>query len=178
MAAVTTAIMAGLSFGQAYSKSQDEKAAGDYAKRVGESNAAFSAIQADDAIVRGDKDAADYNKNLKVALGSARASAAAQGLDPNSGSFAEVSDQTKLAGAQDMQIIKSNAWREAWGFRVEGANASGQGRLAEVTAQNSSRNTLITGGLQAGGYATKALYYDTWKKSGKQDISEQNKGKI
>jgi hypothetical protein len=53
--------------------------------------------------------------------------------------------------------IKNNAWREAYGYKVEGYNASLQGKIQEATTRQNIRSTLAAGGLQAVGSVAGGL---------------------
>ena len=58
--------------------------------------------------------------------GAQRASFANHGVDVGTGSPLDVLSSTDLAAAQDVATTKANAQREAYGFRVQGANYAAQ----------------------------------------------------
>jgi hypothetical protein len=135
------------SFGAAYSQSQADKAQGAYQRQQYEANQQFAEIQAEDARIRGEKDARLIRGKAQQIKGDQRAALAAQGIDVNSGSAMDLQVETDVMSAQDAMTAKNNAWREAWGYKIQASSYGSQGRFAEMAAQNSSRNTLITGGL-------------------------------
>lgn len=156
MAALSTAALVGVSALSAgtslYSASQQAEAG----KKESEFNAAqmdmnarLAARQGEDAIGRGDKEAATYRDKVNQTVGSQRAALAAQGIDVNSGSAAEVQLDTKAMGEKDAMTIKNNAWREAWGYKVEAQNNRGSASMTRQAGENRYNNTLLTGGLQA-----------------------------
>ena len=54
--------------------------------------------------------------------------------------------------------IENNAWREAWGYKVQAVSGQGQAAQTRLAANNVMDNTLLTGGLQAANYGAQAYY--------------------
>lgn len=133
----------------AQNQARAQKAQGEYQKSMYDENAAFSTLAAEDAIRRGDKDAAQLKNQGKQTIGAQRAALAAQGVDVGSGSALDIQVDTAYQVQLDSMKIKNNAWREAWGYKTEALNASTAGRFAQLGAKVSANNTLATGGLQA-----------------------------
>lgn len=146
-------------FGNAYSQSQALSAQSAYQKQVYNQNASLAGMQADDAIQRGNLEAGKVRKRTNKMIGDQRASFGAQGIDPASGSAANIENETSAMGELDALTAKNNAWREAWGYKVQANQYTNQGSFAELAADNQSRNTLLTGGMQALGYGAQAAYY-------------------
>jgi len=142
----------------AYTQSEALKMQGDYQKSVMEQNRKLAEFQAEDAVRRGDKESKELKKKVKVLIGSQRAAMAAQGIDIESGSALDVQADTAAFGASDALTIRNNAWREAWGYRVQGADYSSKGAWAQLEAKNAARNTLLTGGMTVAKDATGSLY--------------------
>lgn len=145
----------------AYANARALEAQGYAQRQAFEMNAKFAEFNAKQALERGDEAAKAYKDHVNKTIGTQRASYAAQGVDVNSGSAMEVQKQTAELGAQDVLTIKNNAWREAWGMRVEAGNSRIQAQYAESTANATARATLLTGGLQAG--AQGASGYSKYK---------------
>lgn len=139
----------GLSAVSAYMESESIKAKGKHDRMVAEQNARFAELQGEDAIKRGDKDAARVKQASKAMAGSQRASLAAQGVAVDTGSAAEVQEETQVLGALDALTVKNNAWREAWGLKVQADNYRSQARMAEMGSNRAVQNTLLTGGINA-----------------------------
>lgn len=128
----------------------------DWDRQNAEQNRQFADILAIDALRRGSLEAGKFKQKVRQLRGSQRAALAAQGIDVDSGDAADIQVETERMGTIDAETIKSNAWREAWGYKVQavnygaqGAGASLSGRLAEMAGNNAKANTLLTGGLQA-----------------------------
>jgi hypothetical protein len=124
-----------------------------------ETNAKFSEMAADEALRRGDEEASGYKKKVKGFAGKQRASLAAQGVDVNSGSAAEIQDETKEMGEMDVLKIKNNAWKEAWGHKVQAQDYRSQAAFARSAAAVKRSTTLLTGGMKAIGQGAQAGYY-------------------
>lgn len=154
--AAVAALQAFTSYASAYSQSEDIKAQGVYQKSQDEFNSKVADFQGEDAIQRGDKAANQQRKITNETIGAQRASMANQGIDVNSGSAADIQSQTRVMGEQDALTIKNNAWREAWGYKMQALGYKSQGEYAGFAADSKSRNTLLTGGLQAVGYGAQA----------------------
>lgn len=163
--AVAMAGQAVVGMGQAYAQSQALSAKGDYEKRIADINASYSEVAANDALKRGDVEANQRMKQNRALVGAQRAAFAASGVDPNSGSAADVSAGTRTIGDFDALTIKNNAWREAWGYKVQGANYQAQGNFAQMSGNNAARDTLLTGGMNAVSTGINAWgAYDKYKK--------------
>jgi len=128
MAALTTMTLIGLGMavgGQVINAIGNKKA-GDAAKAAGESaaqqqefNAQVAELQAADALARGQDEESRFRSSVRGLIGSQRAGFAGQGVEVGAGSAADVQADTAFLAEQDVQNIRANAAREAWGFQVE-----------------------------------------------------------
>lgn len=154
--------------GSAYSQSKAYKAAGEYQRQVGDINARTSDLQAADAVRRGDKNSIEARKAAGKVAGDQRVAFAAQGVDVNSGTAAQIQEDTHAMGALDALTIQNNATLEAWGYKMGGINATASGRMAEISGNSQATQTLLTGGIRAAGNGLDtAYYYDRWRKDRK-----------
>lgn len=145
--------------GQAYNQSQALIAQGDYQASQARINAANASAQAEDAIQRGEREAARMTTESRKIIATQRATAAATGQDPNSPDALALQEETALIGAADATKIRTDAWREAWGFKSQALNTKAQGEMAKRVSKTMSRNTLITGGVDLLSSGLKAGYY-------------------
>ena len=113
----------------------------------------------------GDTAAAARLGAARKIAGSETASAGAQGIDPNSGSAGDVRGDTNTLGQLDALTIKNNAWKTAWGYKVQAANQNSQAQFDQITAQNEANSTILTGGLNAA--SSIAMGYGYAKYGGK-----------
>lgn len=132
-------------------------------------NEKMSEMQSDQALAQGESDAARYQGEVKKVVGKQRSSYAAQGVDVDSGTAAAVQDETSNLAQVDVMTIKSNAWREAWGHRVEGLNASLQGAFQMSAVRNQGTASLLSGGLGALGYGAKFAKAAGFSKADRED---------
>lgn len=124
------------------------QAQGEFQKQQYDFNASLADRQAAGAIARGDKQAARLKQGAKKLIGSQRVALAAQGVDVNSGSAADIQEETQVLSDMDALEIKNNAWREAWGFRVQASDMRSAGQYAKLAGDNKKSNSLLTGGLK------------------------------
>jgi hypothetical protein len=132
---------------------------GDMQKQVYDMNSKLAEFNADDVTRQGNKLAKQYNLKTKQVLGSQRVALAAQGIDLESGSALDTQDNTKYISNLDVMTIKSNAYKQAWGYKIEALQSSLQGEFAKFGGDNAARNTLLTGVTNAVSYGTQAAVY-------------------
>lgn len=136
--------------GQMQAGEQAQKA-GEAAKQSGESqaqladyNAAVADLQAQDALVRGDQDAQRFRVRTRGIIGEQRAGFAAGNIDVGYGSTVDVQADSAFLGELDALTAKTNAAREAWGFRIEGTDLR---KRAEILRKEGA-NALSAGVAQ------------------------------
>ncbi len=114
-----------------------EERAGLAAQRAAESqaqlaeyNAAVADLQAKDALQRGDLDAQRYRSRTRVLVGEQRAGIAAGNIDVGYGSAVDVQADATFLGELDALTVRTNAAREAWGYRVEAEDLRTRAEIA------------------------------------------------
>ncbi len=150
-------LQAAASLGSAYAQSEALKAQGSFQKTMAEINARMARRQAEDSIKRGEEAANQIRKTGKQVAGAQRASAAAQGLDVNEGSAADLLTDTEMAVTADIINVKNNAWREAWGLQVQATSTLFDAKVNQAAAKQAATQTLLTGGLNALESGTRGL---------------------
>lgn len=150
------AVMAGMSMVNAQSQASSAKSQAEFSAAQFSANKKFADISAGDAITRGEKNAQLERQKTRQQIGAQRAAAGASGVDVNYGSAADVQADTAGQGAMNELTIRNNAWREAWGYKTQAISAGASAGMAELGGDNQARNTLITGGVNALSYGTKA----------------------
>lgn len=149
------------SLSTAISSSGAVRAQGAYESTVAKSNQSLAEIQAEDAIRRGDKAAAEHGKAVRSLMGKQKAALAAQGIDVSSGSSADILNDTNYLGTLDALTIKNNAAREAFGYKSQAIGYGSQANFADLSTRNLSRSTLLTGGMSALSSGLTSGYYLT-----------------
>lgn len=137
--------------------------------RAVQDQAAFGAsvadLQSKDAIDRGDFSAQQRAMAGNRTMGAQRATAAASGIDSNSGSVLDVQASEAGLSALDQAMIRNNAAREAWGYRAQATLNSMGADQAAGGMRRQAVSTLLTGGAQAYG-----MYRTTRSSGGGVDI--------
>ncbi len=118
-------------------------------KAIDDWNAKVADLQAMDAITRGEWGVARQRRGVQSLVGSQRASFAAQGVVVDQDTAGQVVDQTIQLGEEDAATIRTNAIREAWGFKVQAADQRLRGKLAQAEGDNAAVGTLLTTGARA-----------------------------
>jgi hypothetical protein len=171
-------ISAASSLASAYGQSSAQRAQGVYLKAQADTNARLAMLNAEDAIRRGDLQSGVARRKGSAVSGAQKVAAAAQGVDINSGSAAALQKETEQLSEIDIQTIKNNAWKEAWGFKVQSEQYSSQGRYAEMAARNAAHGTMLTGGLAALSYGIKAASYYQKAKPPEPDVKDPRPAKM
>jgi len=142
----------------AYSQSNAIRTQGKYQQQQLETNMRLANIQANDAIARGESAANEQKKKVKQLIGTQRAALAAQGIEVNSDTALDIQADTAGMGALDVLTIKNNAWREAWGYKVQALDYSGQAVMAGISSKFNATQTLLTGGMNIAKDVTGGIY--------------------
>lgn len=148
------------SFLTAYDQSEAQKLQGEFQAYQFTQNKKLAEIAAADAIERGDYQAGQVRLQGRQLKGQQRVAYAAQGIDPNTGSAAQVQGDTERFTELDALMVKNNAWKEAWGYKMDALNSQGKAAFALSSSKYAANNTLLTGGLQFANTVGKtALWY-------------------
>lgn len=145
MAAITTTLaIAGLALSGASAVKQWRSGgklaeAGRQQREVAESaaelqdwNASIADLQAADALARGREEENRFRQGVRLLIGSQRAGIAGGNIDVGFGSALDVQADAAFLGELDALTIRTNAAREAWGFKVEAEDTR---RRAEITRE-------------------------------------------
>jgi hypothetical protein len=153
-----------------YGKIQEGKAQSNqykYQAAVDRNNQIISTRQADDAIQRGKIEEENVRRRTQAIKGEQRAAYAANGIDLGSDAVVDTLADTAMLGELDALTTRSNAEREAYGFRVQGMNygASAQNNtMAAKNTKSASRIGAMTTLLS--GASTVASSYSDYKTKG------------
>lgn len=119
-----------------------QQAAGEAAAKASESqaqlsdfNADVAALQASDAVDRGDEAANQFRAQVRGTIGTTRTIQAASNVDVGYGSTVDVQADEAYLGKLDEMTIRANAVRTAWGYTVQSLNYREQARISRQTGQ-------------------------------------------
>lgn len=139
--------------------------AAQYQAAVARNNMAVADWQAQDALARGR--VVEQNQRFKTSQiqGAQRAAAGASGVEVNTGSPAALVADTAMLGELDALTIRSNAERDAYGYKVQARNFGAQANIADNESRSAKRAgelgmyTSLIGGVTS--VADKWLTFDS-----------------
>lgn len=123
-------------------------------------NASIADQQARDSIERGADEEARFRTSVRGMIGSQRAGFAAGNIDVSYGSAVDVQADAAFLGELDSLTIRTNAAREAWGYKVNATDLRQQadiarkggraaleaGRVRKSASRWGAASTLLGGG--------------------------------
>lgn len=115
-------------------------------------------IQEKDILRRGEEEAEGHMQKVRRLIGSQRAALAAQGIDVGVGTAVDIVADTEAQGEIDAAKIRNNAYREAFGYKVEALRSRTASMLKSTTARAQRRSTALTGGLKFARTISSGLY--------------------
>jgi hypothetical protein len=130
--------------------------AGAEQKKLAEKNAKLAELAATDAEARGGVQAGLVRMRGSRTASTQRAAYGASGADAASGTALSLYGDTAAVSELDAQTARSNAAREAWGYRTQAEDFRAQGALAERQAAYGAASTVLGGVAQFGTSAVKA----------------------
>lgn len=142
----TTAGLAITAYGASQSASAN-RSAGNAQQAVANYNASISGLQAEDAIARGREDETRLRVRARVDAGEVRARYAAAGIDISDvdSSFAELQASNATLAEVDAMTIRTNAAREAWGYRAQAENQRAGGEIARKAGNQKAIGSIVSG---------------------------------
>jgi len=108
-------------------------------------NAMVANYQASDALVRGSSAEQIQQSKVRQLVASQTAAAGASGAAVESQSFGKVIDQTNEMGTVDALTLRTNALREAWGYKNQAAGLGYAGDAAALMGTTGAIGTALTG---------------------------------
>lgn len=167
-AALAASVVSGVvGAGGAIMQGQAQAKQAKYQSAVERNNAKIAGWQADDATKRGQIE--EQRQRLATARlrGAQRAGMAANGVEIDSGSPLDILMDTQQLGELDALTIRSNAEREAYGFRSQQGNLMAQAGLTQMAGRNAQTAGYISAGSTLlSSAATTGDRYATYKRYG------------
>ena len=142
-------------------------AAARYQAQVADNNAKIAAWQADDATKRGLVAEDKRNTLTSLQVSQQRAALGSGGSEVGAGTNVDIMGDTKAAGAFDALTIRSNAEREAYGYKVAGTSAEANARLQRQKADSADSSVWIGAGANLlSGASSVADKWASYKQKG------------
>lgn len=112
-------------------------------KAIASNNAVEAERAAQDAQRRGEMEAQAAQRRARDVMGAQRAGFSARGIDIGEGTAADLIDQTDFFGQSDAATARTNARKDARGYRTQGANYRTQANAINPGMQ--AAGTLLGG---------------------------------
>jgi hypothetical protein len=116
-----------------------------YQQKVAKANTDLANASAAQAIQRGNDAASVRQMEASQQIGQERVQAGAGGVDGSVGTAANVQAATRAVAAIDSKTLQANAALEAWGYKVDAARATAEGKVAELSGKYKAAGTLLGG---------------------------------
>lgn len=132
-------------FGQSKQNKAAKKAEA-YQESVARANEMMSEWLYEDTLRQSDKEIQNYKKQVGSLIGTQKVSYAASGVEADTGSAFDVQAETAFQGELDILQMKQNAYRQAFGYKMDAINGSLSAANAIAASKtNREYNTLATG---------------------------------
>jgi hypothetical protein len=95
-------------------------------------------------------DVSAVSRRARLVSGGQRASAAAQGVSVDTGSAADIQEETGFLSGEEIRRIKNNAALESFGFKVRDHTFKRAGENARRSAAYGAASTLLSAAHQSG----------------------------
>lgn len=134
---------------------------------IARDNAAIAERNANIIMAAGEGKAEAFGMRNKAQAGTIKAKQAASGVALDSGSSADVRTSQRVLGLFDTMAIKSNAAREAFGYKVKASDLRNQATLEDTEARNAKRAGVFNAfGSLLGAASSAAGSFAQWSDVG------------
>lgn len=133
-------------------------AAGEANKKINEYNARVLDAQASDAIARGEEAVGQVQQEARQLTGAQRTAIAGQNITLDSETAQAIQADTAATAKRNVRTVRSNALREAWGFKSQAKGARMAGKYAYQGAMLNAAGSLLTGAAQTTAMAQDYRY--------------------
>lgn len=131
----------------AYSQYQQGK----YQNQVAKNNATVAGIKAQNELRSGAAEDQQQRWKIRALMGKQSSAIGANNVVGSTGTALEMLGETAMFGEVDLNTIRNNAARRAWGYDVEKSNSLAEGKLAKYGGKMGAFGTLLSTGAQAFG---------------------------
>lgn len=117
--------------------------------QIVEQNIKQKEFAARDALQRSQKKQSQAKESATRIQAENELQAAGQGLQLDRGTAALLSDEARELSERDVQVLRNNAIREAFGHKVDAFQIENQNEFNKIRSTSKALQTLATGGLKA-----------------------------
>lgn len=133
-----------------------------YNSAVQANNATIAKQNASYAGQEGEEQAEEASMKDRAKVATITSQQGASGVDLSSGSSVDVRSSASELGQLDIQNIRANAARKAYGFETEAASDTGQSQLDAYTAKNASTSGSVNAATSLLSGIGKESEYTNW----------------
>lgn len=146
---------------------QAKEAAANYNAEVNQQNAAIARENALIASESGEVQTQIAGQKTRATISSTTAQQAASGVDVRSGSYTDVRSSERELGEMDALNIRSNAAREAFGYKAKETSEQNEASLSRFEGKEAKEAGYISAGATIlGGAASATGKWADWKQAG------------
>lgn len=132
------------------------KSVSDYEVTKYKYNAQMVDYEIRDLMRRTNKNVENYEKEINKVVGSQKATLANRGISLDSDIAKEFDAETRLNGALDIETIRNNAWKEAFGLKNKKLDMENRARLEQITGKTQYNMARQNAGIELIGGIVKA----------------------
>lgn len=143
ISAGSAAIGTGVAIGGAVAKGAADAKAGEDARIAGLRNQFLAEVAASDAVDRSRLAQGEVKAQAGRIMGAQKSAYAAGGVDVHAGTTGTVARETAIYADAEVEAIKANAAREAWGYKVAGAQSAQEGEDRAEIGRASFYSSLL-----------------------------------
>lgn len=137
----------GLQMVEAGNQAKSLKRQASFNARQQEFNAALTGMQISEVEKQSKKDIQARESDVNKMIGEQKVSFAGQGVDLDSEVVGLLEDEERSIGAEDVQNIKNNAWREAMGLEISQRDQMAGAQVTRMEGRENARQAAVAGML-------------------------------
>lgn len=145
ISAIAGVASAGASVAGGIVAGEAQKKSADYNAQIQANDAITAQRNATIASEMGEQAAEQRGMQTAQQVGKAKAIFGASGIDPLSGSASDTEEGITSSGLTDVQTIKSNAARQAWGYQTQSSNFTAQSQLDKQQGADEMAGSFLSG---------------------------------
>mgnify|MGYP001777699178 CR=1 FL=1 len=141
-----------------YYTSRLNKIQNKWASVIAEENAKRAELQAQDALRASQIRVGEISRKAQQVKSGQKVAMAANGIAMTGGTYAEVLTSTDIYKDESIREETLRGYREAWGYRMQGVNYSGQAGAYASASKSSNPLASAAGGLMSGALGAANTY--------------------
>lgn len=141
-----------------YYTSRLNKIQNHWASVIAEENQKMAELQAEDALRASQVRVGEISRKAQQVKSGQKVAMAANGIAMAGGTYAEVLTSTDIYKEESIREETLRGYREAWGYRIQGVNYSGQAGAYASASESSNPLASAAGGLMSGALSAANTY--------------------